>query len=111
MAEELQPLGPIAHKAVLARLNIDCESFRGELETQLSWVRDMQGKQVQGSNQITIDVDSKLIQYSQRSEQQGAMIKGLYTSMRELIGGRGGIGKKHPNPPKIHTGRPKTGRY
>ena len=48
LAEELQPLGPIAHKAVLARLNIDCESFRGELETQLSWVGDIQMELVQG---------------------------------------------------------------
>ena len=106
MAVKIQGIGKIAHKDVLDRLNIDCESFRGELETQLSWVRDIQWQLVQGANQLSIDVDSKLIQYSQRSEQQGAMIKGLYTSMQELIG----VGKNRQENilvRKIHIGRPK----
>ena len=64
----------------------------GELETQLSWVRDMQGGKVQGSNQLASAVDSKLIQNSKRSGKKGEMIKGIYTSMQELIAG-GAVGK------------------
>ena len=81
MAENIQVTGPIGHKDVLARLNIDCGSFRVELETHLSWVRDIQGELVQGSNQLAIAVDRELIQDSQRSEKTGGVIKGLYTSM------------------------------
>ena len=35
MAEQIQVLGPCVHQDVLVRLNNGCESFRGELETQL----------------------------------------------------------------------------
>ena len=58
MAEKIQAIWPIVHKDVLARLNIDCESFRG-LETQRSSVRDIQGGIVQGPNQLVNDVDRK----------------------------------------------------
>ena len=88
-AEKIQVVEPIVHNDVLARLDIGCESFRGgKLETQLSRVRDIAGKLVQGANQLVIDVDRKLIQNSQRSKKRGEMIKGLYTAMREFIGGR-----------------------
>ena len=73
----------------LDRLNIDCESFKvgwwwwGGLETQLSWVRDIQGELVQAANQLAGDVDRKLIQNSQIIEKQEETINGLYTAMRD----------------------------
>ena len=51
-------------------------------------IRDIQGELVQGVvSQLTNAVDRKLIQNDQRSETQEGMIKGIYTTMRELIGG------------------------
>ena len=94
MGEEIQVIWPIFHNDVLARLDIDFESFRVELETQLSRVRDIQGKLAHGANQLSIDVDIKSIQNSQRSEQQGETINGIYTAMQELIWDMGGIGGK-----------------
>ena len=91
----------IVHRDFIDRLNIGCESFSGAFETQLRWVRDIQGQLVQGSNQLSNAVDSKLIQNDQRSETQERMIKGICTEMQELIGDREESARKHPNPEKI----------
>ena len=111
MDEEIQIVWPIVHNDVLSRLDTDFESFRGELETQLSLVRDIQGGIVHGPIRLASAVDRKLTQNSQRSEKQGEMINGLYTAMRELIGRRKESEGKHHNPSKIHIGRPIHDRY
>ena len=101
MAAKIQGPWPIVHKDVLARLSIDCESFRGELWTQLCRVRDIQGQLVQGVNQLFNAVDRKLIQNDRRIETEQGRINGVYTSNRELIGDREESERKHPNPGKI----------
>ena len=40
--EKIQALWPFVHQDVLTMLNIGCESFRVELETQINWVSNIQ---------------------------------------------------------------------
>ena len=86
MAEAIQILGPHVHQDVLTRLNKDCGSFRGELETQLCWARDVQGDIVQGAQQFAQAVYSKLVQNDQSNDAQGGTIRELITSVRNSGG-------------------------
>ena len=86
MAKKIKALWPYVHHDVLTRLNIGCESFRGELETQLNRVSNIQGDISQGVPQFAHAVDSRLIQNNQRNETKEGMIKELYTAARNLVG-------------------------
>ena len=62
--EQIQIPGPSDHHDVVARLNSGCELSRGELGTQLNWLRGIQGRLADGVHQLATDVDSKLAQSS-----------------------------------------------
>ena len=115
MDAQIQLLGPNVHQDVLIWMNNGRGSFRGELETQLRRVRNVQGRLFQGAQQFSHAVDNKLVQNDQRNDTQGGTIKELFTEMQNL-GGRGWANReesarKHSYASKSHNGRTRTGRY
>ena len=102
MHETIQVIGPIVRNDVLDRVDIDCESFRGVgVRNATKFCKRYSRETSAWAHQLASDVDRKLIQTSQRGGKQGVMINGLYTSMRESIGGREESTRKHPNPENL----------
>ena len=72
---------PIVHNDVLARVNIGAKVLGG-VRNATKLVKRYSRKTSQGADQLAIDVDSKLIQNSQRRGKQGEMINRLYIDAR-----------------------------